>query len=158
MATVHFVKSARKDNPVAKVGESYYWWRFAFGSKRYSKTPPRRSQLTQSEFLGWLYDMQDRIASLGGYETAEDLASELEEIISEIRDTADEQYEKRENMPEQFQDSSSGQLLEERSDGCHQWADDLEGIDLDFEEESDVEFSEWLEEKIMEIQSMDPGL
>lgn len=30
MARLHFVKSARKDNPSAEVkkGESYYWWKF----------------------------------------------------------------------------------------------------------------------------------
>ena len=39
MPRVHHVKSARKDNPVAKKGESYYWWKFRYGGKRYSKTP-----------------------------------------------------------------------------------------------------------------------
>ncbi len=53
MARAHFVKKARKDNPAAgiKAGDSYYWWKFRRGGKHYSKTAPRPSQLTQSEYL-----------------------------------------------------------------------------------------------------------
>jgi len=50
MARANFVKKARKDNSVVKKGESYYWWKFAYGSKQYSKEAPSRSQLTQSGF------------------------------------------------------------------------------------------------------------
>jgi hypothetical protein len=36
--TVHYVKSARKDNPVAKKGESYYWFKKnKYGDKFYYK-------------------------------------------------------------------------------------------------------------------------
>ena len=38
---VHYVKSARKDNPVAKKGEPYYWWQSYCSPKQFSKTPPR---------------------------------------------------------------------------------------------------------------------
>jgi len=30
MARAHFVKKARKDNPVALKGESYWWWELRF--------------------------------------------------------------------------------------------------------------------------------
>lgn len=66
MARATFVKKARKDIPGTdiKAGESYYWWKFRFGGKHYSKTPPRRSQLTQSDFLGQLYAIEDEIQGL----------------------------------------------------------------------------------------------
>jgi hypothetical protein len=52
MARAHFVKKARKAIPGTdiKKGDSYYWWKFRFGGKRTSKTAPKASQLTQSEF------------------------------------------------------------------------------------------------------------
>jgi len=50
MPRVHFVKHARKDNDLVKKGESYYWWKFRFTGKCMSKTPPRKSQLTESEY------------------------------------------------------------------------------------------------------------
>lgn len=59
MARAHFVKKARKDNPAVKAGESYYWWKFRRGPKRYSKERPRPSQLTQSEFYGQVYGLQE---------------------------------------------------------------------------------------------------
>lgn len=52
MAKVHFVKSAQKDNPVAKKGESYYWWKPMVGgrggAKRYSKDRPSTPSSEQS--------------------------------------------------------------------------------------------------------------
>ncbi len=54
MPRVTHVKKARKDNPVCKAGESYYWWKFRYGGKRYSLTRPRPSQLTQSAYFGGL--------------------------------------------------------------------------------------------------------
>jgi len=61
MPRVNFVQKARKDNPVAKAGESYYWWKFRYGGKHYSLTRPRESQLTQSEFLGAMYSLLEEI-------------------------------------------------------------------------------------------------
>lgn len=136
MATAHFVKPARKDNEVAKKGESYYWWKFRFGGKHYSKTPPRPSQLTQSEFLSTIYDLQERIEAIGGTDL-ESAKGERESIVDELRTLADEQEEKRGNMPESLQDSESGQLLQERYDDVNSMADDLEGVDLDLEKEND---------------------
>lgn len=157
MPRLHFVKAARKDNPVAKKGEPYYWWQFAFGPKRYSKTQPSRSQLTQSDFLGQLYDIEDRIAALGGYECSSDLESDLEGIISDIRTLADEQDEKLQNMPESLQSSPSGEMLQERYDGMNSWADELESIDLEYDSE-DESFEDWLTSKLEEIQSTSAGL
>jgi len=163
MPKVNFVKSARKDNPVAKVGEPYYWWQFKFGGKHYSKTPPKPSQLTQSEFMKFVYYMQDRIETLAGYENAEDLKAEIDSIVDEIRSQADELDEKFNNMPEGFQQGDTGTLLEERRDAMNQWADDLENIDIIFDpdetaQDPEFAFTEWLEQVLTEIQSTDPGV
>lgn len=130
MARAHFVKSARKDYPSAgiKKGESYWWWKFRYGSKRMSKTQPTRSQLTQSAFYGQVYDLQDRIA---GLEASDSLPDEVSDIADELRSLGEECSSNRDNMPEQLQDSDSGSLLQERADAMEAAADEFEGIDFD---------------------------
>jgi len=166
MARVTKVEHARKDYPDhgIKKGDTYYWWQFAFGRKQMSKIPPTRQQLTQSGFLHCLYEIQDRIAGLAP-ETVDDLKSDVEDIISDIEALRDEQEEKRSNMPEQLQESDSGNLLQERYDELDSWASDLQSVDLDFEpdeEQTDAEQKEAEEEflayALSEIQSTDSGL
>lgn len=126
MARVHHVKKARKDNPVAKKGESYYWWKPRVngrgGAIRYSKTYPSRSQTTQSEFLSAAYDIAD--ASIPGCENADGFRA----VAEEIRTLGQEQQDKFDNMPEGLQQGDTGQLLEERAYECESWADELDRI------------------------------
>jgi DnaJ-class molecular chaperone len=138
MARATFVKAARKDYPAhgIKAGESYWWWKFRYGGKYFSKSAPTRSQLTQSSFYSQLYDIQDRVAALVG---DENLPDEVESIASDLRDLASECEDNRSNMPDQLQDSDTGQLLEERAQALNDAADALEGIDfdMDFNETAD---------------------
>jgi len=161
MPRVHFVKKARKDNPVVKAGESYYWWAFRgtagkryYTIKRYSATSPRRSQLTQSDFLSQLYDIEDDV--VGGFsdcENVDDLQSAVEDACDQIRALGEEQNEKRDNMPEGLQEGDVGQLLEDRYNNCDGFATDLEGVDLNFDEEGEESLEDWLQSKIDELQS-----
>lgn len=138
MPKVNFVKAAAKDNRVAKKGESYYWWKFRYGSKHMSKTPPRPSQLTQSDFLSRQMELEERIGDLTA-DTFEDLKSEVEEIVSEIRSLGEEQGDKVNNLPDSLQQGPTGELLEGRASGCEEWADELEAVDLDVDEPTDDE-------------------
>lgn len=138
MTRVHFVKKARKKNPVAKKGESYYWWQFAFSAKQYSKEKPRRSQLTRSEFYSQLWDLQDEISDVKSVSDLEELQALREDWVSRINEIADECEEKLNNMPDSLRDADSGQLLQERADGMRSWADELESVDLDFDMEEYV--------------------
>jgi hypothetical protein len=150
MARVHRVEHARKAIPSAgiEVGDSYYWWAFMVGGRggprHVSKTYPRRSQTTQSEFYAGVYDLEDRIGELdasidaGAYESGDDLKSELEDIVSEIRQLGEEQGEKFDNMPEGLQQSDIGQMLEERRDACESWADAIESIEVEEVDEAAV--------------------
>lgn len=141
MARVHFVKAAAKDNPVAKKGESYYWWKPRYGSKRYSKTQPRPSQLTTSDFLSQQMELEERIGDMKAddYTTFEDLRSEVEEIVSEIQSLGEEQGDKLSNMPDSLQQGPTGELLEGRASSCEEWADELSGVDLDVDEPTEEE-------------------
>lgn len=157
MARVHFVKSARKNNPAVKKGESYYWWKFMVGGrggpKHYSATPPKPSQTTQSEFLGTLGDIEDEISSLA----ADDgLESAVADIASRLRELGEEQGTKKENMPEGLQESDTGNMLQDRADRCGEMADELEAITLDkSDKEDDQSEDDYWQEKLEEVQGMD---
>lgn len=114
-----------------KKGQSYYWWKFKNSGKRFSLTPPRASQLTQSAFYGTLYDLTDRVADL---EPRDTLADEVLSIIEELQNLGEECQSSLDNMPEGLQQGSTGELLQERIDGCESAASELEGIDLDVPE------------------------
>jgi hypothetical protein len=140
MTRAHFVKKAQKDHPEGgiKKGESYYWWAFMVsgrgGPKHFSKTPPRRSQLTQSDFYSTLYDIEDDIAAL----PADDgLPDSVSEIAGRLNELADETEGKKENLPQGLQDGQPGEQLQERADACRSAADELEGLDLDYTPESE---------------------
>lgn len=160
MARATFVKAARKDYPDhgIKKGDSYYHWAFMSGGrggpKRFSKTPPTRQQLTQSEFYSAQYDLEDRIGDLTGTK-AEGLEGERDSIADDIEALGEEQEEKLQNMPEGLQQGSTGEMLQSRKDGCDQWAQDLRNVECDLtkeEDESDEDFADRVEAAIEEIQ------
>ena len=132
MPRVHFVKKARKDNPVVKKGESYYWWQFAFSPRSYSKTKPTRSQLTKSSFLSQLYDLEDQIGNGSGQWTDfESIQSNIDELVDQLQSLADECQDSLDNMPEQLQESSqAGETLQERIDALEETISCIESYDV----------------------------
>jgi len=156
---VHFVKKARKDYPEAgiKKGESYYWWKPRYGGIKRSKTYPSRQELTQSEFLCRVYDIEDELSSIeidiegkNKEEIEQEIRDTLESIISEIEELRDECEDKLYNMPEQLQDTSeAGILLQERIDALEDWISELEAIDISIEDNDDIQ--ERVEEILDEI-------
>lgn len=127
MPKVHHVKKAMKDVPNTdiKKGESYFWWKFRFGGKRCSRTRPRQSQLTQSDYLSQLYGLVEQIEDL----TVDGL-DDVSSIVDDLNSLADECEEKRSNMPDQLQDSESGELLQRRADTCREAANALDSIEI----------------------------
>lgn len=134
MARANFVKKAQKARPDygIKKGDSYWWWKLHIRSpKQYSKTQPRRSQLTASSFLSSLWEIEDALADLSEKMTKDEIKSEVESAIDEIRDLGSEQSDNLSNMPEGLQQGSTGELLQGRADSCEEMANELEGIDFD---------------------------
>jgi len=163
MPKVITVKSARKDYPESgiKKGDAYYKWKFNFGPEYKSKTYPRRSQLTRSDFLGQLYELQDGIEDrFKGMADEADIQNELDMLIDEIQTLSNEQQERLDGMPEHLQStSSSGEILQERIDSLESWLSDLGGIDTYIDEELSEEVKEErIQEIISEITSTDCGL
>lgn len=144
MAKVHFVKAARKDNPVAKKGESYFWWKPMVGgrggAKRYAKERPSRSQLTQSEFLSSLYGLED--GDMANAQSPEDFRG----VAEALRELGNEQREKYDNMPDGLQQGDTGQMLDERASNCESWADEIDQAADELEtalEELDAAWQAW---------------
>lgn len=133
MPRVTYVKKARKDNPAVKKGESYYWWKFRYGGKRYSASPPRPSQLTQSPYYSTVRSLIEQVED---YDVADndDFTSLRDEIAAELGGLRDECQESLDNMPDSLQYSPTGELLQERIDACDNAEMEVEGV-LEFDEE-----------------------
>lgn len=142
MARAHFVKKARKAQPEhgIKVGDSYYWWEFRYGGKHVSKTAPRQSQLTQSDYLSRVYSMLEYIEDMN---TETDFESAKDELLNLAEELRDEQDEKLNNMPDQLQDSETGELLRERYDALENFHTELDNIEIDIDEEDFNPNEEW---------------
>lgn len=155
MARAVFVKKARKDNSAVKAGESYWWWSFRFGGKYYSKTRPRPSQLTQSDFMSQILELGEEIDDLSvTITTIETLVDIRDDIADRIQVLGEEQSDKFENMPEGFQEGPTGELLENRYEESVSMADQLEAVDLEDFDEDEMKLEEWLAEKIEELQAI----
>jgi hypothetical protein len=160
---VHCVKKARKADPDIgiAIGDSYYWWKFRFGGIHKSKTYPKRSQLTQSSFLSGLWTAQeacDKTLGDGSYHDHDDVEAAIEELKIELEDLRDECQNSLDNMPDSLKEnSSSGQLLQERIDQLEEYVGNLDSIDLsELEEEEDNESA--FETVLGEVESADPGI
>lgn len=126
MARVHHRKAAKDypDHGIAK-GDLYYYTKIKTGPRSSrvlrSKEPFKRSQLTTSEFLSQLYDLEDSLAALTDIGEARDLAESLREL-------GQEQQDKLDNMPEGLQESETGELLRTRAEGCEAAAESIDEI------------------------------
>ena len=140
MPRVHEIQHARKDYPESSIkkGDHYYKWSIktgpATGIVYRSKTYPKPSQLTNSPFMSELLSIQEEIEGLtvADFQTAEDLSSSLDEIVSRIEALKDETQGSLDNMPESLQQGDVGQMIQARIDGLDSWVSDLQGIDLNF--------------------------
>lgn len=132
MPKVNHVKHAQKDYPDQgiKKGEPYYWWKFRYGGKRFSKTFPKPSQLTQSDYLSRVYEWQERAAP-SEYSDLEPTIEELKGELEELRDECDEKFN---NMPDALQQGDTGQLLESRRDSLDDAIGALENIHVEDED------------------------
>lgn len=132
MAKVKQVK-ARKDYPqhgIAK-GDLHYTWSLMVGPRASvtyrQKTPPRPSQLTTSEFLGRMGDLEHGFLE---FEMSHDDAAEefLQGMIEELESIAEDQEEKRESMPENLYYSANAERMEERAEAARSWASEIKAI------------------------------
>lgn len=113
-------------------GESYYTWSFMYGTANYSKTRPRQSQLTQSNFMSQYYAFQERIDDFKP-EVVEDIETFVDTLISDLEGLRDETQDSLDNMPDSLQESPTGQLLAERVESLEETISELENIGKEYE-------------------------
>lgn len=137
MPKVNFVKSARKENPVAQVGESYYWWKNRHGPKKFSKTYPRASQLTGSDKLARAYGAQESVEDafqrFNNDHDQEALVEAINDAAEQVREVAEEYQESCDNIREAFSESSTADECEEKAEALNSYADELEQMASDVE-------------------------
>lgn len=159
MARATFVKSARKDVPNSdiKKGDSYYWWKFRFGGKHVSKTPPRASQLLGSPFLSSVQAALEMIEDMDLNGSAEDSAAIIRDASQAIQEAGEQAQESLDNIPEGLQQGDTGQMLEQRASDAEQLSNDLEQIADDLDElvepekeegESDEDFKDRIKDEV----------
>jgi uncharacterized phage infection (PIP) family protein YhgE len=149
---------ARKDYPAQgiKKGDEYYKWQFNFSKVVHrSKVKPTRSQLTQSSFLSQLYELEDNISF-----DRDALEDSVQSLVSDIEQLRDECQDSLDNMPEHLQEASqSGQTLTERIEALDNWISDLEGVDLEVDEElTEEEKESRIDDIINELEGCSSGL
>lgn len=133
MAKVYHVKKARKSNRKLgiKKGESYWWIKRRMkgqkaGIKIVFLSPPKPSQLTCSPFMKAYLAIQEQLEAASDVITdSEDirtLAEALDDAASELESLADEQQEALSNLPQNFQESDTAELLRNREEKCRELA------------------------------------
>lgn len=134
-------RKAAKDYPqfgIAK-GDMHYYVKIKTGPRSSremrSKTPFKRSALTQSDYLSQLYDWEDSKVEISDMESAQEFADT-------IRSLGEEQQEKLDNMPEGLQQGSTGEMLTERAEACEAAAGEIEEAISDWESAKDTWESE----------------
>lgn len=158
MPRVHVVKKAAKAHKKfgIKKGDTYYWWYAPRTHRSRTRAPiikslkkPRASQLTASEYLKTLLSIQEDIeeerAKVCDEESLRALGSWLlMDKVQELRDLAEDQESKLENLPEGLKDAPTGELLRDRMYACNEAADQLDTVANDFESfEQGSDDGEW---------------
>lgn len=135
MAKVQVIQKSRKENVCRKcgktipVGSKYFRGEINFGPTiiRCASCGLQSWEVTTSDYIlavgPIVYNWRDDF-DFSDETVAEDIASALESI-------RDDQQDRLDNMPEQLQDSSTGELLQERIDALESAIDELGYIDVD---------------------------
>ena len=139
-----------KDEIFIGIGESYYHWSFMYGGTHYSRTEPKRSQLTNSPFLSQYYALEESIQE-ASFEPTEDGYDELigfgTNLLSELEEMRDQAQESLDAMPEHLQESSTaGETLQERIEHLDELISEIENFDFESFEAPDMEDEDVLKE------------
>lgn len=136
-----YTQKARKEYKCGKCGkvinpgETYFRIEAPHMPTKYrcSCCRPERSELTESEYLQWLYSLQDHLTETYDLES-EDAKQELYDELENMRDELQERYD---NIPESLQDGSAGEMLQDRISSLEDAMNELDN--LEFPEEPNKE-------------------
>lgn len=147
MPKVQHIKRAGKDYPQfgIKKGDEHYVWSMKMqrgGVVRRSKTYPRPSQLTLSDYKVQAHQLNEQIEDFQS-DDASSIEAFRDELVSDAESLRDEQQEKYDNMPEGLQAGPTGEQINERIEAMDAFIDALNELEFDeFEQEDDEEDDE----------------
>lgn len=151
-ARKEYVCSNSSCGKAIKIGDEY----FKFSLTRFQKLrplclgcKPTRSQMTSSDFMATLYDVEDSLSALS-VEAMDDVEGTISEIVGQLEELRDETEGRRDNMPESLQDAPTGELLQGRVDSVDEMIGELEDIETDIDEELSEEEKEDRREEILQ--------
>jgi len=148
------IPADENDQILINKGESYWTWSFMYGGTYYSKTQPKPSQLTSSEFLSTVYGIQEEIDEWNPSDVT-DVEEFVDDIKNRLEELRDETQDKLDNMPYQLQDADTGQLLQERIEALENALNEFECLDeLEYEEPTDED----VKERIAEDEGIDTDI
>ena len=110
---------------VIEPGQKYYWWAFRYGGKRTRciNHAPRTSDFTQSKMSGAYAAIEGAQDELGECTSPHDMPPILEACADSIDEVASEYQDSLDNMPENFQQGSTGEEIQEKIDGLNEFAE-----------------------------------
>ena len=118
-------------------GNQYYEWSFRYGGtyrQHVSHGNPKQSQLTQSKLSGAYAAIESAEEAVGTAESVEDLIFALEECASEIDGVADEYQDSFDAIPENLQQGSPAQEMQEKIEALQSFSEELNSAAGDLEE------------------------
>ena len=158
------VPEDENDEPLINQGESYYWWTLPYSRKRYSKTRPKDSELTSSEYFSQVYEFAERVEEMI-VESPEELKEFVEELKMDVESLKADTESNLERIPENLQYGPTAVKLEERIDSLDEAIDKLDDIDCDYtyptaQMEAGGNFDkmkQWLDERILQLKTISFG-
>lgn len=84
--------------------------------------------------MSQLYALEEKIEEFS-CDNKDDFESFRDEVKGEIEELRDECQGSLDNMPEGLQQGDTGQLLQERIDAMDSWADEIGGLECDYDED-----------------------
>lgn len=121
------IPANKKDKILVEVGQSYYWWKWRFGSKNVSLTEPTPDQLTRYGKSEWDEKMEDYEERKGNL----DSESDKDDLLEDISEFKEELESRLENIPESLKESS---VLNERIEELDTLYDEVTGIEIEEED------------------------
>lgn len=109
-------------------GEQYFYFSTGFrGAKqiRCKNHPPKQSELTGSKMSGAYSANEDLDTAINTAGGPEDIANALATAAGEIESVRDEYQDSYDSLPENFQNGSQGEEIQEKIDGLSEYADKL---------------------------------
>jgi hypothetical protein len=156
MPRVYTTKAAKDyPNHGVKKGDLYYHWSFFRGPKKMSKTPPRQSQLTNSETLSNAYAASEALAdAIDDATCPQDVIDALQEVVDDDAGVIDGFDEKINNLEEAFTGGCPAiDETTEQRDNYQSFMDECEGLVTEIEGLEASEYADEEDDKGKKIES-----